>query len=193
MMKMMMKKMKNNIKIGDRVAVLDDVIEGTVIAIENTNITIETDDELIMTYNVIELVNVFKMNEIRGLFSSKTLNEVIREKKEPKRVKNIKKTKSKKENYAIELDLHIEKLIPSKKRLSNYEILTIQLEEAKRKIEFCIRKRIPRLILIHGVGEGVLKSELNFLLKKYDENLYFQEANYRKYGQGATELIFKQK
>jgi hypothetical protein len=39
------------------------------------------------------------------------------------------------------------------------------------------------------VGEGVLKAELDFLLGRYD-NLKFQDANYQKYGLGATEVYF---
>ena len=53
-------------------------------------------------------------------------------------------------------------------------------------------RRIPKIVFIHGVGEGVLKSELDFMLGRYEE-VYFQDANYQKYGQGATEVGFKQK
>jgi hypothetical protein len=37
----------------------------------------------------------------------------------------------------------------------------------------------------------VLKAELDFLLGRYD-NIDFREANYQKYGQGATEVYIKQ-
>ncbi|WP_333667608.1 Smr/MutS family protein, partial [Flavobacterium sp.] len=99
--------------------------------------------------------------------------------------------KSKKEIPVPEFDLHIEKLVKSFKGMSNYEILTLQSETAKKHIEFAIRNRIPRIVFIHGVGDGVLKSELDFMLGRYD-NLSFQDANYQKYGLGATEVYFKQ-
>jgi dsDNA-specific endonuclease/ATPase MutS2 len=76
--------------------------------------------------------------------------------------------------------------------MSNYEILNLQMETAKRHIEFAIKNRIPKIIFIHGVGEGVLKSELDFMLGRYEE-VYFQDANYQKYGQGATEVGIRQK
>lgn len=75
--------------------------------------------------------------------------------------------------------------------MSNYDILTLQTETAKRHIDFAIRNRIPKIVFIHGVGEGILKAELDFLLGRY-ENIVFQDANYQKYGFGATEVYFKQ-
>ena len=75
--------------------------------------------------------------------------------------------------------------------MNNYDILNLQTETAKRQIEFAMRNRIPKIVFIHGVGEGVLKSELDFLLGRYD-NLKFQDANFQKYGQGATEVYFIQ-
>jgi dsDNA-specific endonuclease/ATPase MutS2 len=75
--------------------------------------------------------------------------------------------------------------------MSNYDILTLQVETAKRHIEFAIKNRIPKIVFIHGVGEGVLKAELDFMLGRYD-NISFQDANYQKYGLGATEIYFKQ-
>jgi dsDNA-specific endonuclease/ATPase MutS2 len=75
--------------------------------------------------------------------------------------------------------------------MSNYDILTLQTETAKRHLEFAIRNRIPKIVFIHGVGEGILKAELDFLLGRYDQ-IFFQEANYQKYGQGATEVFIKQ-
>ena len=58
--------------------------------------------------------------------------------------------------------------------MSNYDILTLQTETAKRHIEFAIRNRIPKIVFIHGVGEGILKAELDFLLGRYD-NIAFQD------------------
>ncbi len=75
--------------------------------------------------------------------------------------------------------------------MNNFEILNLQSETAKRHIEFAIRNRIPKIVFIHGVGEGILKSELDFLLGRYD-NISFQDANYQKYGVGATEVYIKQ-
>lgn len=75
--------------------------------------------------------------------------------------------------------------------MSNYDILTLQIDTAKHQLEFAMRKRIQKIVFIHGVGEGVLKAELDFLLGRYD-NLKFYDADYQKYGVGATEVYFFQ-
>ena len=90
----------------------------------------------------------------------------------------------------MEVDLHIHKLTGAT-RLSNFDMLTIQLDTAKRQLDFAIKKRIPRVVFIHGVGEGVLKIELEYLFKRYD-NVKYSEADPRKYGSGATEVYILQ-
>jgi dsDNA-specific endonuclease/ATPase MutS2 len=75
--------------------------------------------------------------------------------------------------------------------MTNFEILNLQLDTAKRQLDFAIRKKIQKVVLIHGVGEGILKEELYFLLKRY-ENAKYYDADYQKYGLGATEVYFFQ-
>ena len=70
-------------------------------------------------------------------------------------------------------------------------MLTLQLETARRQLEFAIRKRIQKVVFIHGVGEGVLRTELEYLFGRYD-NITFYDANYQKYGIGATEVYIFQ-
>jgi dsDNA-specific endonuclease/ATPase MutS2 len=118
-------------------------------------------------------------------------DEIEKEKAIPKPRSFVKERKDKNERAAPEFDLHIEKLVLNKQGMSNYDILTLQSETAKRHIEFAIKNRIPKIVFIHGVGEGVLKAELDFLLGRYD-NIDFREGNYQKYGQGATEVFIKQ-
>lgn len=45
---------------------------------------------------------------------------------------------------------------------------------------------------VFDVTSIVLKAELDFLLGRY-ENIKFQDADYQKYGLGATEVYFIQK
>ncbi len=172
---------------GDKVTVLDDAIDGTVIEVKGHEVTIETTDGFNLTFKREELLKM-DQGELPIHFNK---NHIIAE-KEVKKPNYINKEKrSKKEVPVPEFDLHIEKLVKNYKSMSNYEILTLQSETAKKHIEFAIRNRIPKIVFIHGVGEGILKSELDFMLGRYD-NLIFHDANYQKYGQGATEVIFKQ-
>ena len=89
------------------------------------------------------------------------------------------------------VDLHIHQLVNSQQGLDNYDMLTIQLDTAKRQLDFAIQKRIQRIVFIHGIGEGVLKIELEFLFKRY-ENVKYYEADFQKYGRGATEVYIYQ-
>jgi hypothetical protein len=58
--------------------------------------------------------------------------------------------------------------------MSNYDILTLQSETAKRHIEFAIKTEFKKLFLSMVCG-GVLKAELDFLLGRYD-NIDFRKV-----------------
>lgn len=176
---------------GDKVSVLDEAINGVVLSVKNNEVTIETEDGFMMTFFVNELIKMHDSSNLMNSIKRINLSEVSKEKEEPKARSFVKERKDKREIPAPEFDLHIEKLVPNKRGMSNYDILTLQTETAKRHIEFAIRNRIPKIVFIHGVGEGILKAELDFLLGRYD-GIDFQDANYQKYGLGATEVYFKQ-
>jgi hypothetical protein len=177
--------------IGDRVSVIDDAVDGVVVSCNNNQITIETTDKFMMTYFVNELIKINNTNELDNFNRSDSLVKKENDFQLSKKQIELHKKLEKVERGVPEFDLHIEKLVKNKNGLTNFDILTIQLETAKRHIEFSIKNRIPKIVFIHGVGEGVLKSELDYLLKNY-EQILFQDANYQKYGLGATEVIFKQ-
>lgn len=185
------KKMIQKFEIGDKVAVLDDDISGVVIKVQNDEISVETTHNFVMTFFVNELVKINKSNDLSGFFSTQSLSSVLKDKEEPKKRSFVKEKRSRKDEFVLEVDLHIEKLVPSKRGMSNYDILTLQMETAKRQLDFAIKNRMPKVVFIHGVGEGVLKAELDFMLGRYD-NISFQDANYQKYGLGATEVYIKQ-
>jgi dsDNA-specific endonuclease/ATPase MutS2 len=176
---------------GDKVSVLDDAINGIVQSVENNQVTIETEDGFMMTYFVNELIKNINTSDLGKNIGSFNLHQIKKEKEIPKSRSFAKEKKTKGEIPPPEFDLHIEKLVKNFRGMNNHEILTLQSETAKRHIEFAIRNRIPKIVFIHGVGEGTLKSELDFLLGRYD-NLSFQDANYQKYGVGATEVYFRQ-
>ena len=185
------KKMTQKFEIGDKVAVLDDDISGVVIKVQNNEISVETTDNFVMTFFVNELIKINNSNELSGFFSTQSLGSVLKDKEEPKKRSFVKEKRSRKDEFVLEVDLHIEKLVPSKRVMSNYDILTLQMETAKRQLDFAIKNRMPKVVFIHGVGEGVLKAELDFMLGRYD-TISFQDANYQKYGLGATEVYIKQ-
>ncbi len=176
---------------GDEVSVLDEAVNGVVLFVKEDQVTIESTDGFTMTFFVNELIKVHNSSNLMNSIKSFNSGEINKEKEEPKPRSFVKERKEKREISVPEFDLHIEKLVPNKRGMSNYDILTLQTETAKRHLEFAIRNRIPKIVFIHGVGEGVLKAELDFLFGRYD-TISFQDANYQKYGLGATEVYIKQ-
>jgi len=86
-----------------------------------------------------------------------------------------------------EVDLHIEELVEQYRHLSNGEILEIQLHHFHKFLRLAMEKRIPKVVVIHGVGTGRLREEIRAELLRY-KNMEFYDASYREYGQGATEI-----
>ena len=176
--------------IGDKVSVLDDNMDGIVTKIQNNQISIETTEGFELNFQVKELIKTGNSSDFKNSISNFNSSEIQKTKEIPK-PRSFVKEKKVKEIPPPEFDLHIEKLVKNFRGMSNYEILTLQSETAKRHLDFAIKNRIPKIVFIHGVGEGILKSELDFLLARY-ENIDFKEGNYQKYGQGATEVFIRQ-
>ncbi len=176
-------------QIGDKVETLDDVIGGIVKAVSGDEITIETDDGFLLDFQSYELVKMSKVDVIK--VSNHEIAQIKAEKEAPKKRKH--KTVKPKERNApkMEVDLHIQQLTNSTRGMSNYEMLNLQLETAKRQLDFAIKNRIQKVVFIHGVGEGILKEELYYLFRRY-ENVKYYDAEYQKYGLGATEIYIFQ-
>lgn len=176
------------LEIGNKVAVLDDVLKGKVIRIMGDEISIETSDGMVFKFNSSELVRIGIEQHELSKFSDIN-NALLKDKIAQNKPKKSLFKKEKKE-IILEVDLHINKLTKSTRNMDNYDMLNLQLDTAKSKVEFAISKRIPKIVFIHGVGEGVLRSELQRLLNKYPVKYY--DASYKKYGLGATEVYIFQ-
>ncbi|UZO79537.1 DNA mismatch repair protein MutS [Aquimarina sp. ERC-38] len=177
-------------KIGDKVSVLDDPITGVITKVENDQIIIRTEDGFEMEFTQQELV--VEHSTLSLVPSLEEITDAVQDKEHfKKKSKKPLITTKKKEIPAMEVDLHIHKLTESSKGMSNYDMLNLQLETAKRQLQFAIEKRISRVIFIHGVGQGVLKEELRYEFSKYD-GIKVSDADYQKYGLGAMEIYIYQ-
>ncbi len=86
----------------------------------------------------------------------------------------------------IEVDLHIDSLLPDTRGLDNKDMLEVQMKHVRTTMEQNCHTQGLRIVFIHGVGAGVLKGELRrFLERKYPKCQY-QDASFREYGFGAT-------
>ena len=89
------------------------------------------------------------------------------------------------------IDLHIEKLSSDWKGLSNFEILTLQLNAFEKYYNLAVAHRQPNLIVVHGIGKGKLKEEIHEILKLKPEVKSFVNQYHPNYGFGATEIFFQ--
>ncbi|AYN68544.1 DNA mismatch repair protein MutS [Euzebyella marina] len=175
-------------KIGNKVETIDDVISGIVVKVGDNEVSIETDEGFELSFQPNELVKIGD-GEIR--VTNHEAHLVKSEKEIPKRRRRPAPKPKERNAPKMEVDLHINQLVPSTRGMTNYDMLNIQIETAKRRLEFAMQKRIQKIVFIHGVGEGVLKEELYSLFRRY-ENVNYYDADYQKYGLGATEVYIYQ-
>lgn len=182
-----------NFKVGDTVFVLDEALSGEIIKISGETVTIEDTDGFELIFNTSEIVKQEDSSLKREAFSNKSARQVISEKQSLKRKQTPKIKPKERFQPTMEVDLHVHQLVKSEKGMSSHDKKTLQLDTAKHKLEFAMQKKIQKVVFIHGVGEGTLKLELQYLFGRYN-NVKFYDADYRKYGQGATEVyIFQNK
>lgn len=86
-----------------------------------------------------------------------------------------------------EVNLHIEKLSENHKSIDPIMILQMQLDHFKACLESAIAAGLQRVVFIHGVGVGTLKTEIKKILKAY-EFIDFEDAPVNQYGIGATDV-----
>jgi len=91
-----------------------------------------------------------------------------------------------------EINLHIEELTDSHTHLSNFEILSQQMIVFRQFFQMAKHQRKAKIVVIHGVGEGVLRYEVRSFLNK-ENGIEYYDGDYFEYGQGATiiEISYK--
>jgi Smr domain len=107
------------------------------------------------------------------------------------RIFNISGARRHLEAPKYEIDLHIEKLSDNWKSLSNFEILSLQLQTFEKYFDLALAHRQTSLIVIHGVGSGKLRDEIHELLRLKKEVRSFVNQYDPRYGYGATEIFIQ--
>ena len=120
----------------------------------------------------------------------KDIKKIILEKNDiPEPVR--KEEKSSQGEKIEEVDLHIESLVDDHRNLTNGEIVEIQMSRFKTSLETAIIHKTPKIVFIHGVGNGKLKYEIRRTLDQKYPALQYQDASFREYGFGATMVMIK--
>jgi hypothetical protein len=122
--------------------------------------------------------------------TSSDLQKIIKQKEQAETKPSFSSPKAK-ENQIEEVDLHIHELLDDFRGLSNAEMLEVQMEHFKSKLEEAINTHIKKIVFIHGVGNGVLKMEIRKELDKLTKKLTYQDASFKEYGYGATLVQIK--
>lgn len=91
--------------------------------------------------------------------------------------------------FVVEVDIHIEQIVPSTRGLNADRMLDLQLEFTKKSVEKALLMHLHKIILIHGEGKGKLRSTIRSYLHKHHPKCEVINADKMKYGDGATEVI----
>lgn len=174
----------NTFVIGEQIGFLHEQGQAVVLELLSNNIVrIKDSDGFEQIRNCSDLIKIYGTNY-------KLDNVVIPIEKQftkGKKKTNPTNNSSQQQNTFWEIDLHVDRIINSYSSLSNTEILLKQIHQFKDFFQRAKNKRIPKIVVIHGVGEGVLKNEIRSYLSK-QENIEFFDASYLDYGKGATEI-----
>lgn len=124
--------------------------------------------------------------KIEEPLNAQSLKEKMFEKNEPEEP-----IPAKIERPAAVIDLHIEKLTCDFLKLNNTQMIEIQLKAFEQQLEKAIASGMDEITFIHGVGNGVLRTELHRRMSKHKNVKYFEDAQKEKFGYGATKVKIK--
>lgn len=141
-------------------------------------------DELAMIIDI----NSEKENQKLADVSPEEIKKALFEKDIPGRPRIVKRQQI---PDVIEVDLHINELVDSTSGMSNADMLLLQLDKFHAVIAENKTHKGQKIVFIHGKGEGVLRKEIEKLLKTRYKTYYFQDASFREYGFGATMVTIK--
>lgn len=87
------------------------------------------------------------------------------------------------------IDLHAENFLSGYQHMEPNDILFRQISHFKNFLEKAIRYNLHKIYVVHGIGKGVLKSEIEKVLKKYPEVSSYNNDFHARFGFGATEIF----
>ncbi|MBO5272697.1 MAG: DUF2027 domain-containing protein [Muribaculaceae bacterium] len=122
------------------------------------------------------------------VIDSRSLEDAMKAKKNLKADKPKAKSAPALRPETIVVDLHIHELLDTTAGLSNYDMLNVQLREFNRVMTDNLKFKGQKIVFIHGKGEGVLRQAVLQELKKKYPRCQAQDASFREYGFGATQV-----
>jgi DNA-nicking Smr family endonuclease len=189
------------LQVNDTVRELNDVGTGKVLKVLSTfEVLVLLDDGFERKYKQSEVVKVMPISKemkMYGLHEEQIDLNLVNEVEQKLRIHNKSafvnsaNKKSRQRGLDMEVDLHIENLLDTHRGMSNGEIIMVQLNVFEKSLRRAMSKRFRKIVFIHGVGQGVLRSEIRRLLADCYPNTEFYDADYLKYGVGGTEVLIR--
>ena len=182
-----------NYKINDRVKFLNEVGGGVVKSVAENRVVVEdehgfewemSEDELVHVDSHLEKEYNLPHTEI----DSKKAIDLPKSLTEAKESEILQFVSAHGKKTYLEVDLHINELVDRTGHLTNHQMVNIQLDQFKRLLRLAKKEKYQKMVVIHGVGEGVLRAEIRHILSKI-ENCNFHDADFERYGKGATEIL----
>jgi len=184
-----------NFKIGDKVRFLNSDGHGIITKIlDLERVELENNFGFQEEYKISEIVPDRKQEDYKteNLAFDHEIKSKINAEKTNKKNFDLKRKFRHLEKYGSKerevIDLHIENLIDSHNGMSNSAILKIQMTHFKSFLNKSIDKKQRKIVVIHGVGEGVLRHEIRKELDIYHPYFEYCYASYEDFGYGATEI-----
>lgn len=190
------------LQVNDIVRELNDIGTGKVLNVISAHeVLVLLDDGFERIYKQKELVKVMPISKevkMYGLHEEEIDLKLVSEVEQKLRAHNksafvnsasAKRTRQR--GIDMEVDLHIENLLDTHRGMSNGEIIMVQLNVFEKSLRRAMSKRFRKIVFIHGVGQGVLRTEIRRLLADCYPNTEFYDADYLKYGVGGTEVLIR--
>ena len=188
----------NPFQVGDKVRFLNAEGHGIITKIINDNqVELENEYGFDEVYDVKELVGERSKEDYKtdNLAFNQEVNQKLKADQIEQQASALRKKFKHLEKYGGKdrdvIDLHVENLIDSHQGMSNSQILNIQMTHFRRFLNQSINKQQRKIVVIHGVGEGVLRHEIRKELDVYYSEYKYYDAPYEEFGMGATEIILK--
>ena len=168
--------MTNKFKIGDKVKFLRSNDFGVVESIiSERKLKVRDSSDFISVVNINDIIiHDNSTNTVGAYGDMKTNKDNHSNKKKTKIVSNL---------NVLKFDLHIENLISDYQQMTNFEIVQLQVKKCEDFLLKSFNTNVQKLIIIHGIGEGVLKKEVHELLNRYQLR-YYESLN-----GGSTEVM----
>ena len=168
--------MKNDFTVGDEVVFIHSKDYGVVTKLFNNNKVFVEDSSSFNT--LVDNTEIIKYSkDTNTVLSFGTIN-IIKDKI------NIRGVNQSSPNNNIRIiDLHIENISDHYHLMENFEIVQLQLKKCEKALDESIKSTTHKLIIVHGIGEGVLKNEVHKILRNYNLRFFISTNG------GSTEVM----